>query len=72
MFGYDFSIVHYSTNIMKDIYVLSRNINSLVYQYLVTMSIVHYDDLKSRHFVYIYDVFHNCSNPHHVKYSTTL
>ena len=56
---------------MKDIDVLSRNINSIIHQYLVTASIIWCDDLKSRPFVHNYDLFHSCSNPHHVKGSAT-
>ena len=71
LFGYDFSIFHRSVIMMKDINVLSRNINSIIHQYLVTASIIRCDDLKSRSFGYNYDLFHSCSNPYHVKGSAT-
>ena len=38
LFGYDFSIIRRSKNIMKNINVLSHNIKHLIHQYLVTAS----------------------------------
>ena len=51
---------------MKNIDTLSSYINPLIYQNLVTTSIMRYEDLKSRPYAYNYNVFHSFSKPRHV------
>ena len=72
IFGYEFIIVHHFINMIKDIDTLFRNIKFLIHQYLITVSITHYDYLKAHPVTYTYDVFQSYLNPHHVKYLTSI
>ena len=67
LFAYNFSIIHRPATMMKDVDTLSRYSNLLIDQYLTNACILRSHDLRSRPFAYNYDVFHNCSNPRHVK-----
>ena len=54
---------------MKDVDTLSRHPNLLIDQYLATYCVIRSRNIRSRTFAYNYDVFHRCSNSHHVKAS---
>ena len=52
-----------------------RYIYHLVYQYFITTSRLHLEDVVTRSFVYSFDVFIRCNNPHnplHITLSDTL
>ena len=72
VFGYDFSIVQRFVTTMKDVNVLSRNINLLFNQYLVTTSLLYWHALKSIPFAFNYNMLHSCSNPCHMQVSATI
>ena len=71
LFAYDFSIIRRPAKMMKDIDTCSRHINTLIHQYLVSAYSICYSDILFRCYAYSYDVFHHCSNPHHVTASST-
>ena len=51
---------------MKDIDDVSRYIDSLVYQYIITVSRLHTKDITIRPFAYSFDVFIRSNKPSHV------
>ena len=57
---------------MKDVDTFSRNQNLLIRKYLTTTCVMRGRDIRTRLFAYNHDVFHRCSNPRHVKYSSRV
>ena len=61
--GYEFIIFHRPAIIMKDFTILSRQIDPLIHQYMVTTCTIRSNDFRSRHFSHDVDSFLICSNP---------
>ena len=57
---------------MKTIDDISHYVKYLFYQYIITAFRLHSADVVTRLFVYSFDVFICCNNPHHITASDTL
>lgn len=65
-------IIYHPAEMMKDIFGISRYVDPLVYQCIITTSRLHSTDVVTRPFTYSFDVFIRCNNLHYVTASDAL
>ena len=70
--AYEFVIIHCLAATMQDVDGVSRYIDPLLHQYIITASRLHTEDVIIRPFSYSFDVFIRCNNPRHVTASNAL
>ena len=69
---YEFVNIHRATVIVKDVDDVSSYIYPLIYQYIITVSRLHTENITRRIFAYSFDVFIRYNNLHHIITSYTL
>ena len=72
LLGYEFAIIYRAASMMKDVDVLSRHIDVLIYRYLTQARGMRLVDIAKRPFAYSFDSFISCSNLRRVTTSDSI